>query len=358
MFNHFEFHSEISTKTGLLSNILLFSDKCKENAFNYLPLTFSFEYDLDKAIHILDSFIATFNTLELYKDSLSTLNKKKAAMPINITTNGTLLKYSKCTMPLSHFAGYNLWILKPSELNRGRGIHVFNNIEAMKNLIIDHINEVKKYKSITSASFVVQKYIEQPLLINGRKFDIRVWVLLTHTHEFYLFREGYVRTSSVEFNINEDNLNDKFVHLTNNAIQKDSGSYGLYENGNQLSFFDFRSYLKDVSKYELDFDKDIFSEIKNVVKKSMYAVRKKLDSENRKYTFEIFGYDFILDSDFNPWLIEVNTNPCLEESSDLLKMILPRMLDDAFKLTIDQIFPSNTHTEYSIGGYDNTINMW
>lgn len=54
---------------------------------------------------------------------------------------------------------------------------------------------------------------------------------------------------------------------------------------------------------------------------------------------EIFGYDFILDSDLNPWLIEVNTNPCLEESSNLLKILIPRMVDDALKLTVDVLFP-------------------
>eukprot|EP00826_Nyctotherus_ovalis_P030896 TRINITY_DN24671_c0_g1_i1.p1 TRINITY_DN24671_c0_g1~~TRINITY_DN24671_c0_g1_i1.p1 ORF type:complete len:103 (+),score=12.57 TRINITY_DN24671_c0_g1_i1:111-419(+) len=102
--------------------------------------------------------------------------------------------------------------------------------------------------------------------------------------------------------------------------------------------------------------------MKNIVKKSMYAVRKKLDSENRSHCFEIFGYDFILDEDYNVWLIEVNTNPCIEESSSLLKTLIPRMLDDAFKLTIDVVFPYSVSRErmptYPVNGYEDATNMW
>ena len=56
----------------------------------------------------------------------------------------------------------------------------------------------------------------------------------------------------------------------------------------------------------------------------------------------MFGLDYILDADLTVWLIEANTNPCLEESSKLLEVLLPRMIDDMFKLTIDKIFvPQN-----------------
>ena len=51
--------------------------------------------------------------------------------------------------------------------------------------------------------------------------------------------------------------------------------------------------------------------------------------------FEVFGYDFIVDADYNTWLIEVNTNPCLEESSPLLQSLIPRMANDALRLTLD-----------------------
>lgn len=59
-----------------------------------------------------------------------------------------------------------------------------------------------------------------------------------------------------------------------------------------------------------------------------------------------------------PWLIEVNTNPCLEESSPLLKILLPRMLDDAMKLTIDNLFYGSVSTgNFQVEGYSDD-NMW
>ena len=84
-----------------------------------------------------------------------------------------------------------------------------------------------------------------------------------------------------------------------------------------------------------DIYQDIVPMMKQLITKSIYSVRKTIDPNKRKYCFELFGYDFILDADFNCWLIEVNTNPCLEESSQLLKMLLPRMIEDMLKLTVD-----------------------
>jgi hypothetical protein len=53
----------------------------------------------------------------------------------------------------------------------------------------------------------------------------------------YFYDEGYLRTSSREFTIN--NLSNKLVHLTNDAIQKKAEDYGKYETGNKLSYADF-----------------------------------------------------------------------------------------------------------------------
>jgi hypothetical protein len=93
-----------------------------------------------------------------------------------------------------------------------------------------------------SCSFVVQKYIENPLLIDERKFDIRVWVLLKEDMSLYFFKEGYLRMSSEKYCLDISNY---FIHLTNNAVQQHSKQYGNFENGNQLSFDSFRGILKD-----------------------------------------------------------------------------------------------------------------
>jgi len=68
------------------------------------------------------------------------------------------------------------------------------------------------------------------------------------------------------------------------------------------------------------------------------SVRKKINCNNKRRCFEIFGLDFIIDAERKVWLIEVNENPCIECSSPLLGELIPRMLSDAFKLTVDHLF--------------------
>ena len=176
---------------------------------------------------------------------------------------------------------------------------------------------------IKSHTFVIQKYIEKPLLLKGRKFDIRVWCLVTHNMDIYFFKEGYLRTSSEEFNLGD--TDNYFIHLTNNAVQKYSSNYGQFENGNQLSFPWFQKYIEE-NYPGVEFKTNVVNKIKELMYTSMCAVRKKLNPNERKHCFEIFGYDFIVDETLHIWLIEVNTNPCLEESSPLLAMLIPRML--------------------------------
>lgn len=67
---------------------------------------------------------------------------------------------------------------------------------------------------------MIQKYIERPMLLEGRKFDIRVWMLVDSEGRAYLFEEGYIRTSSEKFSMEDENRNNQYVRLANNAVQK------------------------------------------------------------------------------------------------------------------------------------------
>ena len=66
--------------------------------------------------------------------------------------------------------------------------------------------------------------------------------------------------------------------------------------------------------------------MKEIINLCFKSVEDKLNPNKRKFCFELFGFDFMIDAAFSVWLLEINTNPCIEESSPLLKMLIPRML--------------------------------
>ena len=154
----------------------------------------------------------------------------------------------------------------------------------------------------------------------------------------YFYQDGYLRTSCKEFSV--QNLSNRYIHLTNDAVQKNSEDYGKFENANKLSFSDFDRYFSEfpVGDYELKFARDFLPQIRALVRDSFRSVEKIIDPDRRTHTFEIFGYDFMIDDNLKIKLIEVNTNPSIEICCPLLARIVPNMLDSAFKLAIDPLF--------------------
>ena len=224
----------------------------------------------------------------------------------------------------------NVWILKPGEnTNRGTGITVCNSIDQIK----AEVRATLPQPTGVKRTFILQRYLDRPFLIHRRKFDIRLYALMTCAGgvlQAYYYNEGYLRTSSKEFNLN--NVANKLIHLTNDAVQKYSEDYGKFEMANKLSYSDFQRYLDTHCKdRNVNFLQDIAPQLKALVKDTVQATYLKLDTQHRAYSFEVFGYDFMLDETLKPWLIEVNTNPCLELSSPLLARIIPYMLDNAFR---------------------------
>ena len=269
----------------------------------------------------------------------------------------------------------NLWLIKAPNLNRGMCIKILNDINLIQKYITyynrgilkgynDNKEKEIRSKSLTtkkinildkekedinniyqSSTIIIQKYIEKPLLYFGRKFDIRIWVLLTHDLKVYVFNEGHLKCCSVKYDLS---CKDNYSHLTNYSFQKYNDNFGKYEWGNEVSFDDLQNNIDINYNHKVNFKRDIIPKIHDIVKFCFQSVKSKINSMNRKYTFEIFGFDFMIDCNFHPFLIEINTNPGLEESSPLIKMLVPRMLDDALRLTVDKEFD----TIYNIDGME------
>ena len=206
-------------------------------------------------------------------------------------------------------------------------------IQSKKKIFVD---EKRKGGDIKCEYLILQKYLEKPLLYQGRKFDIRLWVLLIYDQEdnIYIFKQGHLKATCTQY---DPESNDLFVHLTNYSVQKYNENFSKVEIGNEIPFKSFQDEL-DKNNTGINFYKDIYPKIVRIVRITGGAAKGKINFLNKKYCFEIFGYDFILDENYQPYLLEINTNPGLEISSPLIDELLPRMVDDALKLTIDKEF--------------------
>ena len=105
----------------------------------------------------------------------------------------------------------NLWIIKPGAQSRGRGIEIHSDFDTM----------MQRIRISGLAIWVIQKYIERPLIILGKKFDIRQWVLITSVNPLtiWTWKTPYLRFTSQDYNPN--NARNKFMHLTNASVSKE-----------------------------------------------------------------------------------------------------------------------------------------
>ena len=238
------------------------------------------------------------------------------------------------------------WIMKPVGRAQGKGIFLFNRLSQVSDWKKDY-----KWKSDApqADSYVAQRYIESPLLVGGRKFDMRLYVLVTSYSPLkaWVHRGGFCRFSAAQYDSGSSGggLDNLFVHLTNNAIQKTADTYNkacdLKWPMRQLKMF-------LVSKFGRKKVEECFFEIQMVMIRALLAVQKTMIQD--KHCFELYGYDIILDSELNSWLLEVNASPSLSASNDEDYALKFGMLDDM--LNIIDLEGNRTGDEVAIGGFD------
>ena len=278
-FNHFPMTWQLSRKDNLYNNFMNMKNKFP-NDFKYMPETYIMPRDYDIFI-----------------------NEKLKNFNLNDKTN--------------------LWLLKPVASSRGRGIRLLTDLENIP-------------KKILAAH-----YIYNPHLINGRKYDLRLYLLVTgYTPlKIYLFDNGLARFCSEEYDLNPEKMSDRYIHLTNYSINKTSLNFVQNDSvsdelGEKWTLFTLKNYFK---KNNLDFDK-VWEKIKDIIVKIILSVTDiaiptikpfKLSSGN---LFELYGVDILLDDTLNPWLMEVNLNPSLNCDSQLDLKVKSKLLTDIFNI--------------------------
>ena len=357
--NHIEFCSNLSNKLNLYYNLFRHCESKKLNLFDYFPFTICLSLSQSNFKNQIESFKQfcldlpdyTPKSDVKYVEKFSILGSKRTGE--NQTIN----------IPSTYNTGSNMWIIKPINLNRGRCIQVLNDTDAIVEYL-EKLQEMKKLEGENNNNFkcehiLLQKYLERPLLYQGRKFDIRIWIMLISGQEncVYIFKQGHLKATCGQYDINSSS---PFIHLTNYSVQKHNVDFSKIEIGNEISYEEFQEEL-DKTNTGKNFFKDIYPKIVHIIRLAVGSAKSNLNHLNRTNCFEIFGCDFILDQKFKPYLLEINLNPGLEISSPLISKLVPRMVDDALKLTIDAKYYKNkdeSPSKYHVDGYDDNENMW
>ena len=237
-----------------------------------------------------------------------------------------------------------IWIMKPAGKAQGKGI-----------FLVTSLNQLYKWKNSLKGgeenaideTYVCQRYIYNPLLLGGKKFDMRVYALVTCYNPLtaYLYRTGFCRFTSFKYSLNPEDLNNNQIHLTNVAIQKQSSTYDR-QIGGKWYFRELKTYL--MGRYSEEQVNSMFDGIQNIIIKCFYAVQSVIAKD--RHCFEMYGYDILIDENLKPWLIEINSNASLTASTERDAQTKIKMLDDL--LTIVDLEKIMTGNEDQVGGWD------
>ncbi|KAF0299636.1 Protein monoglycylase TTLL8 [Amphibalanus amphitrite] len=253
--------------------------------------------------------------------------------------NSTIVKvfYNRITQLLTELVKYrpqtlldgwlNIWIVKPGSSSRGRGIILLRQLEDILALVDSATQREGKY--------VVQKYIERPMLIYNTKFDIRQWFLVTDWNPLtvWMYKQSYLRFCSQQFTLGD--LKEA-VHLCNNAIQaryRNGERHAALPTENMWDSSTFQQFLKSREAGHA-WDQIIYPAMKSAIISLCLASQTEL--EPRKGCFELFGADFLLTEDYHPWLIEVNSSPAMGASTSVTAWLCAMCLEDVIRVIVDR----------------------
>uniref|UniRef100_A0A665WEQ4 Tubulin--tyrosine ligase-like protein 5 n=1 Tax=Echeneis naucrates TaxID=173247 RepID=A0A665WEQ4_ECHNA len=218
------------------------------------------------------------------------------------------------------------WIIKPVASSRGRGIYLVSNP-----------NQISMDENI-----LVSRYINNPLLIDEFKFDVRLYVLITSYDPLiiYVYEEGLARFATVKYDRTSKNIKNTFMHLTNYSVNKKSSDYvscddpEVEDYGNKWSMSAVLRYLKQEGKDTTL----LMRQVEDLIIKAILSAELQIATACKMFVphktncFELYGFDVLIDSNLKPWLLEVNLSPSLACDAPLDLKIKASMIADMFSL--------------------------
>ncbi|XP_056022272.1 tubulin polyglutamylase ttll6-like isoform X17 [Ostrea edulis] len=217
------------------------------------------------------------------------------------------------------------YILKPETGCQGRGIWVTRNPK-----------EIKPHEHM-----ICQQYMSKPFLIDGFKFDLRIYTLVTSCDplRIFLFKDGLARFATNKYiEPTNNNVDNVFMHLTNYAINKHSEDFIRDdEAGSKRRISTINRYLRDKG-YDVD---KMWADIDDVITKTLISAHSILKHNYRtcfpnhvkgSACFEILGFDVLLDRKLRPQVLEVNHSPSFNTDSELDREIKGALVWDSLNL--------------------------
>ena len=224
-------------------------------------------------------------------------------------------------------SGDAFWIVKPDAGAHGDGIFLSNDWER----VLRGTTAREKSKSgAGDGAHVVQRYVADPALLEGKKFDLRLYVLLTRPPgdlrapdcvRAYLCREGLVRVCASEYAPPREEAAPRLcAHLTNYSLNKSAGGFELAEGADEGSKRSLSSVLELLAGSAGGAER-VFHEIAELASAVAGATCHSIaaaellapwpHSTDVDSCFQVLGMDVLLDSRLKPWLLELNAHPSL-----------------------------------------------
>ncbi|XP_019478028.1 inactive polyglycylase TTLL10 isoform X1 [Meleagris gallopavo] len=233
-----------------------------------------------------------------------------------------------------------IWICKPSCSNQGRGIFLLKNPDAVTTLQAKLYSSERDLPSkrvpCGAPQRIVQRYIDQPLLLEGKKFDVRSYLLIACTAPYVLFfAQGYVRLTCSNYDATSDDLT---VHLTNQYVQKKNSLYSQLKDETVWQMEHFNSYVNEkfgkTNGLPQDWVFTVFTKrMQQIMLQCFLAAKHKLD--RKLGYFDLIGCDFLIDENFKVWLLEMNANPALHTNCKVLRDIIPSIIYESLDLVLE-----------------------